>query len=805
LYAIIPIKGEKQKMKKRVLLCVLIFLIPVVSQAKETGRIQGLVRKANKSIGGVDVFLEELSLSRMTDNNGSYSFNDIPPGKYTLIFTLGENSVTREDIVVTANTTTPCEVDVEWEILLAHSITVHGVSRKTERIVDAPAAVTVLEEAEIEREAAHGQLPKILETTLGVDSTQSGLYDFNFNARGYNTSLNRRILTLIDSVDMSAIFLGAQAWPLVSSLLPDVASMEMIRGPGSALYGANAYNGVFNINSKDSRYSQGGFARLTIGELETTRLDLRYAGNLGKNWYFTLLGGYMQSDDFTQSRNESVEYESLPLEVFSLSPGKLKTYNAKIRLDKHFESGSVLTLESWLIDHEGFTIVTGSGRIQNKDIPLPLARLNFKSSHWNILAYGYTMDWQGTSLSSGVQLLSDMYKLYGEVQGFTNFAGEKGRIVGGFSLRREGADTADENGNQTLLSKARDEHMEAVFGQIDYNFTDKLKLVFAGRLDFSSLHDTMFSPKGALVYSFNPGHSLRLTLNRAFQTPNYVEFFLRLPVSTPVDLSAIEEGLSAALGGMDLGLGFESVPVLALGNENLNVEEVTSYEIGYSNILGRKLLFNLNYYRSQFKNFVTDILPLVNPAYGPYAPPSNLPPLVQAAILATLENSLPPSLFAIMSNSLEDESAIFAGGSYTNVGEANAQGIELGLKYYLSEQWHVDFNYAWFDFVVKEELVKDRVLANAPEHRANLRVVYISDWLDVSMQYRWVDSFPWATGIFIGDVKSYNLVDLSANIYFGDGFSLGINISNLLNNKHYQSFGGDMLRRRAVTTFSYRW
>jgi outer membrane receptor protein involved in Fe transport len=73
------------------------------------------------------------------------------------------------------------------------------------------------------------------------------------------------------------------------------------------------------------------------------------------------------------------------------------------------------------------------------------------------------------------------------------------------------------------------------------------------------------------------------------------------------------------------------------------------------------------------------------------------------------------------------------------------------------------------------------------------------------MRYRWVDAFPWAAGLFAGDVKSYNLADLTANVYFGEGFSLGLNISNLLDNKHYQSFGGDILSRHAVATFSYRW
>jgi iron complex outermembrane receptor protein len=792
-------------MKKKVLLCLFVFLIPILSQAKDFGRIRGQVRKAAEPIAGVDVVLEELSLSRITDSNGVYFFDRIPPGKYTLTFTQGENSVTKEDVTVTTKATAVYDVDVEWEVQLAHRITVFGASRQTERIVDAPAAVSVIEEAQIEREVAHGQLPKILETTSGVDSTQSGLYDFNFNTRGFNSSLNRRVLTLVDSVDMSAIFLGAQIWPLASSFLPDMASMEMIRGPGSALYGANAYNGVFNISSKYPRYSQGGLMRLSFGELGSGRLDLRYAGSLGKDWYFTVLGGYMGSRDFTQSRNESVEYEDIPIEVIPLPSNNLKTMHAKIRVDKHFESGSVLTLETWAVDHEGLTFVSGAGRMQSKGLSLPLARVNFKSSHWNILVYGYKMDWEGVSLSSGGQLFNDMYRFHGEVQGFTDFAKGKGRIVGGFSLRKEGADTADKQGVQTLTSKDRDEHMEAVFGQLDYKLTDKLKIVLAGRLDISTLHDTLLSPKASLVYSFNPGHSLRLTFNQAFQTPNYSEFFLRLPVAESVEtLAAIEAGLSAFFG-MDLGLGFESVPVLALGNENLKVEEVTSYEIGYSNIFGRKLIFNINYYRSQLKNFVTDLLPLVNPAYGPYAPPASLPAPISGAILATLEANLPPSYFAIMSNSLDDGSAIFAARSYTNAGKASAQGIELDLKYFLNKHWNIDFNYTWFDFTIKEELIPGSILANTPEHRVNFGVVYISDWLDVSMRYRWVDAFPWAAGLFAGDVKSYNLADLTANVYFGEGFSLGLNISNLLDNKHYQSFGGDILSRHAVATFSYRW
>jgi iron complex outermembrane receptor protein len=158
-----------------------------------------------------------------------------------------------------------------------------------------------------------------------------------------------------------------------------------------------------------------------------------------------------------------------------------------------------------------------------------------------------------------------------------------------------------------------------------------------------------------------------------------------------------------------------------------------------------------------------------------------------------------------MSNSLEDGSAVFAVLSFTNAGRVNTQGIELGLKYFLNEHWIADFNYNWFDFVVKEELAEDPILPNTPKHRVNLGVAYISDKLDLSIRYRLVDDFPWAAGSFIGDIKSYNLFDLTANTYFGDGFSVGVNISNLLNHKHYQIFGGDILRRNIVASLSYRW
>jgi iron complex outermembrane receptor protein len=761
------------------------------------------VRKAGKPVGGVDVLLVELSRYVLTDKNGVYLFTRITPGEYTLVFSQGDNTVTKEGIIVTPNTTTKYDYDVEWEILLTHEVTVYGASRHTERVIDTPAAVSVVEEEEIEREAAHGQLPKIMETAPGVSIIQSGLYDFSLTTRGFNRS--RSVITFIDGMDDSNIVGGTQEWDRSSAYLHDLASMELIRGPGSALYGANAFNGVINITTKSPRYSQGGMVRFSLGEMSRGLFDLRYAGKLGKDWFFSIFGGYMESKDFTVSRNESVEYEGLPMDVNSVPFEKNTRRSAKIRLDKHFVNGSVLTFETSALDYKGKTWASSIGRMTWLYTPTLRARVNFKSPHWNFLVYGWTFDWEGTNLTSGRPLFGSGYRVHGEVQGFTDFAKGNGRIVGGFSLRAQKADSANKEGTQTMFLEAVHSQMGAVFSQLDYSFTDKFKVVLAGRLDLSTLHKKpQISPKASLVYTFNPGHSFRVSYNRAFLTPDYSQLYMWIPVSQPVDLSPIENGLSTAYG-RDLGLGFDNIPVLGLGNENLNPNEITSFEIGYSNIFGRKLLFNIYYYRDQLQNFFSGFLPLVNPAYGPYAPPSYLPPEIQAAILKTLEQKLSPRLFAIMSNSLEDGSPIFVAVSLTNAGKANTQGIELSFKYFLNKQFSAFFNYAWFDLDVIEETLGELLSPNTPEHRLNLGISYISDWLDISMRYRWVDDFLWTKGIYGGMVKSYNLVDLTTNIHFGDGFSIGINISNLFNHKHYQYFGGDILRRNAVATISYRW
>ena len=217
-----------------------------------------------------------------------------------------------------------------------------------------------------------GQAPMALQAVPGVDITQSGMNDFNVNARGFNSTLNRRVLVLQDGRDLAIAFLGSQEWNGMTQPLEDLGKVEMVRGPGSALYGANAFSGVVNITTPTAREILGNRLTVAAGEVESFRIDGRHAsvfadGRLG----LKLNGGYNRSDTFSRSRTRfdgtslQDEYapatdEAVPLnrEVLPLAGQTLDAEGNAIgdrdalvnaygagRLDYYLDDGSVLSVD----------------------------------------------------------------------------------------------------------------------------------------------------------------------------------------------------------------------------------------------------------------------------------------------------------------------------------------------------------------------------------------------------------------------------------------------------------------------------
>lgn len=780
-----------------------------------TGRIEGqVVRENGDRIPGVSVVLNETSATALTGADGRFSFASVPPGTYSLTFVLGENLVTQSNVEVRAGELTTLTQSVAWEEGFSETLVVVAPSRRLERIVEAPASVTRVTSGEIAEQAAHGQLPKLLEFTPGAELTQSGLYDFNFNARGFNSSLNRRVATVIDGRNTSIPFLGSEEWAALSFPLDDVASLEFLRGPSAALYGANASSGVVNITTKAPREHGGGIARATFGELDTVNLDARWAVGVGQGWYAKVAGGMRKSGDFTVSRNGRAEYAvpcppgvsggCLPQERAALArQDDNDIYFGAVRVDKYFGDGLSLTMEGGVSDLAGPVLQTGIGRVQILDVQRPWARVNFNSARANLLA-SYTGRRAPRQLALGpgtnLALSDDRY----QIEGQTNWilGQNKVALVVGASAAIESIDSFDETrGVQSLLFEPVNADQQALFGQVDINLSRRWRVVLAGRGDWNTLHDFQFSPKGSAVYTIDTNQSVRFTYNEAFQVPNYAEFFLQTDVAAPVNLS----GLNAVCAAFGVDCGFGLTRVLAVGNRDLALEEIRTWEVGYKALIRGRALVTLDYYNSESSNFVTDLLPQlgtalgrVNPNFGSWEPPPGLP----AAAAAQVRALAPP----ILSRNV-DGSNVLVAVSYANFGTVDTQGIDLGVDYFFRRGLRGMVSYSWFSFDIANDLpgFATLLLPNAPAHRVSASIGVDRSPFSTDFNLRWVDDFRWSVGPFQGPVESYLTADLVAQYDLGRDIIVGLNVANLFDDEHWESFGGDLLGRRALVSVQWGW
>ena len=306
-----------------------------------------------------------------------------------------------------------------------------------------------------------------------------------------------------------------------------------------------------------------------------------------------------------------------------------------------------------------------------------------------------------------------------------------------------------------------------------------------------------------------PAGAFRVAFSHAYKAPTIAERRLRAPIAPPIDLSALEQALAPVLSGT--GLGFGSIPLLAVGNDHLDVEEITSVEAGYNVLIGRRTFLQATYYRNHVNTFTSGLLPQVgtslgrlNPSFGAYRPPATLSAGAAAAVNGALAAALPPSLLGSLSN-LADGSPVFAVLSQANFGKADTQGVELSATAHLRAGWRLDASYALFDFSISDDPPDIPLLPNTPRHQAAVGAAYVTSQFDAGLRYRWVDGFEWVSGVYAGPVPAYGVADLQMNYPVTARLALGFDVANLLNHAHYEIFGGDLLRRRALAHVTVNW
>jgi outer membrane receptor protein involved in Fe transport len=778
---------------------------PATTVAGIAGRV---VTAEGIGLAGVRVGSAAFPTEALSDADGRYTLG-VAPGVYDLLFSLGDNAAVESGVRVEEGSTTEVVTTVDWQVVFGEVLTVHAASKYDQRITEAPAAITSLTPEEIERRSGQGQLPRLLASSAKTELPQSGLYDYTVNSRGFNGSTNRRVLTLLDGRDPSQpVFSGAQEWAALSFGLEEISSVEMVYGPGAALYGAGAYNGVLDIRTRPARVSLGGRARLTLGEADTQRVEARYAGGNEELGFMRVNAGYQKSSDYLRSRTEGGEYGDgqLPPEVIAPPQDDVTLWSGALRYERDLAPGLALVAEGGTGSLEGTAVVTGVGRLQRADVDRPWARLDLGASHWNVLANytGRVSDGE-ISLATGNPIYLDSYRAAVEGQVNTEFLDGRGRVVGGLSWTRLRVDSADPQNHQTIFAAPVSSDHEAVFGQAEYDLTSRLLAVGSLRWDESDLHEPRWSPRGALVYALGPFQSLRLSYSEAFLSPTLSEKNVQVAVAPPLDLSPIEDALAPILGGVPLGL--EQVPLLAVGNPDLEAEEIASWELGYTGAIGRYTSVSASAYHSELSNFTTNLVFVLGTSLGQliypplWQPPAELSPAAAAAVRAALAAALPPTFLLAAA---EDGSPYVPLLSFGSFGEVQTDGVEVNVNTAL-EHWRFEGGVSWFEDKVAQEAAENPLSPNRGEWQTALSVGWVGDRVDATVDWRWSDGFDYLSGIFIGPVPAYSVVDLAANWKIDERWSVGLTVANALDDEHYETFGGDLLERRALAHATVHW
>ena len=764
--------------------------------AGDTGSITGTVRSDDGTgVANAIVTLSPLRLVEVTDQQGAFAFRNVPPGRYSVAINLGGLEARADDVAVTAGSAVSVTKVVPADFTVTMTTIVTAASRVLEGSLETPAAVTVVGAGTIDLEGGAGQLPSLLAAAAGAEYAQSGVYNIEFNARGFNGALSRRVQVLVDGRDLAAPESKNQEWLSNGFLASDLESLELVRGPAAALYGANSINGVMALTTKAPRGSLGGRARVTTGDLGTFMGEVRWAGSIGHDWYAKVLFNHTDSGTFSRSRTESLEYIGLPLEI-AAARSDVHANTGTARFDKYFAGGNVLALEAGFADTGGGTYLTQAGRLNIVNAKRSWSRASLTANRWTASAYLNTRHATQEALYAPVTIPTASVQVKADIQGHQRFARSRGRVVFGASYLQEHVDSANDAGIQTLYQAALTTKAPAVFGQVEFDLTTQLKAIGALRWDDSTLHDAQWSPRAALVYRAGDGHSVHVSFNRGFQVGNYTELFLNVPLAPPLDLSAFDDALAPLANG--IALGFNAVPISAIGNSGLDVETITAVEVGYAAALGSRVRGAISVYRNRMRDFISDLAPGINPAYPPYRAPAAIEADARAIIEATVNGAL-PGLTNLASGGPQ---IVFSNG---NVGLVTSRGVELEAAVRVRPEWTIDGSYTWFDFTLIESVPGLEPKPNAPTHRAAFGVGYDRQRLGASFRHRWVNRFAWASGVFAGIVPTYHVSDLNASYALTPRLQIGANISNLFDRKHYEMFGGDLLRRRALAHLTVTW
>jgi outer membrane receptor protein involved in Fe transport len=807
----------------RSLAAVCLILTFSVSARAQNAAISGtVVDESGAGVPGATVQLTGPRRDLTTSGQGgAYRFSGLASGTYQLTVTLvGFSRATRNDIVVGAS-----EVAVPAITLglanLSETVVV-SATKVESQLVDAPATMSVLTSQELASSPAltYGD---VLRKVPGLNVVQLSARDINITSRQATSTLSNSQLVLLDGRTVYLDFFGIVLWDLLPTSMSEIKQIEVIRGPASAVWGANALTGVVNIITKSPREAPGAEVSFTGGFMSRDAGSSvgRSAGGLfGVNasfadapnsaWSYRVSGGYFNASAFprpggtipliTDPRNPAATVGGAAYPADGAGPigrsfSNRGTSQPKFdaRVDQELGNGGRLTYEGGVAGTQGI-IYTGIGPFDiQSGTYFGFGRVNYSKNALKVNFFVNALNADAPNLlfpdpSTGQPLhLGITTKTFDFEIGDARPIGRNQVVSFGGNIRRN-------NFEISLAPTAQDRNEVGAYVQDDIA-VGRFRFNIGGRVDkFGNLDDPVFSPRLAALYKVLPDHSVRVSFNRAFRSPSVINNYLQANVISPTDLSGLapllppvlRPAVAAPFPLVVRAIGSE-LPIGATPQTKLSEESLTAYEVAYTGTFADRTTVGLSFYVNDLDrgiNFVQ--LP---PALDPYTaanPPPGWP--------------LPPAILAVMA-----QRGIFlprTAFTYLNLGPLRQKGVELSLDQRINRDVTAFVNYSWQgqpSILDAPTPYPTQELSYPPTNRFNAGFNFDNARMLGSASVNYSDKSFWSdvlTGPYFGYSDAYTMVNGSVGAKWAKGRVTGmVKVTNLFNQDIQQHVFGDILKR----------